>query len=112
MEKKYTSEEVAVLLAAYSSSDSGNRCVEEVRREYRNSFPSMTEVAKKWLVETADLTLAEKAKIWFDQREPFFQEQLLMKWETVEEAYRGTFNVRNTIEEERDLFAKINKSKK
>ncbi len=94
MKNNYTNAEVAELLAVYRNSDNGYCCIEEVQREWKNSFPAMKVNAGKWLIEIAYLTIPEKAKIWFDEREKFFQEQLLMKYDSVEEAYCETFNIR------------------
>ncbi len=94
MGKTYTTEEVAELLTAYRLSNCGTLCVEETKREWKNSFNHIKEGVRDWLINKAYLTVQEKAEIWFSERDEFFQKQLLMKYPSVEAAYCATFGIR------------------
>ena len=62
--KTFTEEEVAIMLAAYSSSDLGTFNIAEVKEQWPNCFPSMVETAKEWM-KTSNDTVAKRAEVWF-----------------------------------------------
>ena len=61
----YTKSEVTDLLTAYRSD--GNYSIDEVKLRWPNSYPVMRERAEEWLDNIAYMTIADKAKYWFDK---------------------------------------------
>jgi len=79
--KTYTEKEVIEMLIAYRLSDSGTFNIAETKVKWKNTFDSCKNGVEAWL-EIANLSIEERAKIWFEKLNIDFVELLKRKYKT------------------------------